>query len=73
VTESDLLGRLVEGRATLDSAVAEVMFRNVHTVHADDSAATLLELFTTGHVGLVLDGRTARCRGSSRRWTSWIT
>ncbi len=54
VTESDLLSRLVEQRATLDSAVAEVMFRNVHTVHADDSAGSLLELFSTGHVGLVL-------------------
>ncbi|MHC4378987.1 MAG: CBS domain-containing protein, partial [Planctomycetota bacterium] len=32
VTESDLLGRLVEGRATLSSAVAEVMFRTVATV-----------------------------------------
>jgi CBS domain-containing protein len=29
VTESDLLGKLVEGRASLSSTVAEVMFRNV--------------------------------------------
>jgi len=55
VTESDLLGRLVEQRATLESAVAEVMFRNVHTVHSDDSAGSLIELFGSGHVGLVID------------------
>ena len=40
ITESDLLSKLVEGHATLASAVAEVMFRNVRTVHLNDDAGT---------------------------------
>ncbi len=55
VTESDLLGRLVEGNATLSSAVAEVMFRNVRTVHASEDAGALTELFQHGLAGLVVD------------------
>jgi cystathionine beta-synthase len=55
VTESDLLGKLVDGRASLASAVAEVMFRNVVTIHADEDASGLLELFAKGLVGLVVD------------------
>jgi cystathionine beta-synthase len=55
VTESDLLGKLVDGRASLSSAVAEVMFRNVTTVHVDEDSSTLLEFFTQGLVGLVVD------------------
>jgi cystathionine beta-synthase len=55
VTESDLLGRLVEKRATLTSAVAEVMFRNVATVHVHDDAGRLTRLFAEGLVGLVID------------------
>ena len=45
VTESDLLGKLVDGRATQESAVAEVMFRNVTTVHVDEDAGVLTDLF----------------------------
>jgi cystathionine beta-synthase len=55
VTESDLLGKLVDGRASLSSAVAEVMFRNVTTVHVDEDSSTLLDLFAQGLVGLVVD------------------
>ncbi|MEO0660184.1 MAG: cystathionine beta-synthase [Planctomycetota bacterium] len=55
VTESDLLGRIVDGRAALDSAIAEVMFRNVATVHENDDTKALLELFETGNVGVVVD------------------
>lgn len=55
VTESDLLAKLVEGRASLESAVAEVMFRNVTTVNAAADAGELLELFSKGMVGLVVD------------------
>ena len=55
VTESDLLGRIVDGRASLDGSVAEVMFRKVHTVHQNDSAKVLLDLFTEGSVGVVVD------------------
>ncbi|MFN0243283.1 MAG: cystathionine beta-synthase [Planctomycetota bacterium] len=55
ITESDLLAKLVDGRATLASAVAEVMFRNVQTVHVNDDASRLLEVFSKGLAGLVLD------------------
>jgi cystathionine beta-synthase len=55
VTESDLLAKLVDGRASLASAVAEVMFRNVATVHVRDDSSRLLELFGEGLVGLVVD------------------
>jgi cystathionine beta-synthase len=55
VTESDLLAKLVDGRASLASAVAEVMFRNVHTIRAREDASKLLEIFSEGLVGLVVD------------------
>jgi cystathionine beta-synthase len=55
VTEHDLLGRLVEGHATLSSAVAEVMFRSVNTVHCDQDAGCLLEIFARNEIGLVVD------------------
>ena len=55
ITESDLLARLVEGRAALSSSVAEVMFRNVITINKGDDAGTLTELFAAGNVGLVVD------------------
>jgi cystathionine beta-synthase len=55
VTESDLLGRLVEGNANLSSAVAEVMFRNVSTVNVQDDAGVLGKLFADGLVALVVD------------------
>ena len=55
VTESDLLEKLVDGRASLRSAVAEVMFRRVTTVRTSDDAVGLLELFAKGMVGLVLE------------------
>ena len=55
VTESDILGRIVEGQTTLSSAVAEVMMRNVDTISLRDEAAKLLELFARDEVGLVVD------------------
>jgi cystathionine beta-synthase len=55
VTESDLLGKLVEGRASLSSAIAEVMFRKVRTVHENDDAGSLTKFFTDGLAGLVVD------------------
>ena len=55
VTESDLLAKLVDGRASLASAVAEVMFRNVRTIRARDDASRLLQIFSEGLVGLVVD------------------
>jgi cystathionine beta-synthase len=55
VTESDLLGRLVEGRATLSSAVAEVMFRTVATVKTSDDAGSLRNVFADGLVAVVVN------------------
>jgi cystathionine beta-synthase len=55
VTESDVLGKIVEGRASLDSKVAEVMFRRVDTVQGRQDARDLLPLFAKDEVGLVLD------------------
>ena len=55
VTESDLLAKLVDGRASLSSAVAEVMFRNVKTLTASEDAGKLLEVFAAGMVGIVVD------------------
>jgi cystathionine beta-synthase len=55
VTESDVLGKLVDGRATLDSKVAEVMFRNVRTVQESDDAGLLTSIFADGFIALVTD------------------
>ena len=55
VTESDLLGKLVEGRASLSSSIAEVMFRKVRTVSEADDAGSLTKLFAEGMVALVVD------------------
>lgn len=55
VTESDLLGRIVENQATLGTTVAEVMFRRVDTVHVSEGASALLDMFAREEVGLVMD------------------
>ena len=54
ITESDLLARMVEGNASLASAVAEVMFRKVHTVHENQDAGEMLAIFGRGEVGIVV-------------------
>ena len=55
VTESDLLGRLVEGQCKLDSTMAEVMFRRVNTVRLTQYASDLLEIFAREEAGVVVD------------------
>jgi cystathionine beta-synthase len=55
VTESDLLRTLLEGHARPDGAVAEVMFRNVETVHVGEDAGVLTDLFARGLVAVVVD------------------
>ena len=55
ITESDLLGKLVEGRASLSSSVAEVMFRKVRTINERDDASGLTQMFAEGLAGLVVD------------------
>ena len=54
VTESDLLGRIVEGDADLSSSIAEVMFRKVDIVNVSSEASALLDLFARNAVGLVV-------------------
>ena len=46
---------MVEGRANLSNTVAEVMFRDVETVHVNDDASVLTDLFARDLVGLVVD------------------
>ena len=55
VTESDLLSRLVEGNASLASAVAEVMFRKVDTLAEHADAGNLLALFAKDEVGVIVN------------------
>lgn len=55
LAESDVLGKLVEGRASLESKVAEVMFRNVRTIGESDDASVLSRLFAEGLVAVVVD------------------
>ena len=55
LTESDVLAKMVDGSAALSSAVAEVMIRNVDTVHEGEDARCLTRMFAEGFVGLVVD------------------
>ncbi|MGF1511797.1 MAG: cystathionine beta-synthase [Myxococcota bacterium] len=59
VTESDLLGKLVEGHANLSTSIAEVMFRRCDTVRPDQPAKALLELFANDEAGIVVDNEGA--------------
>jgi cystathionine beta-synthase len=54
ITETDLLGLLVHGRAR-ETAIAEVMVRKVSTVAPHDSAGRLVEIFEQGEVAIVVD------------------
>ncbi len=62
LTEADVLGRLVENHISMASTVAEVMFRNVDSVHESEDARALSQLFADGKVGLVVDDE-MRLRG----------
>jgi len=53
--ETDILARLVEGRATLESKVADAMLCDVRTVHETDDAGDLTALFAEGLIGIVVD------------------
>jgi cystathionine beta-synthase len=55
ITEYDVLHQLVSGRASRDSAVAEVMVRRVSTVALHDSAGELPNIFERGEVAIVVD------------------
>jgi cystathionine beta-synthase len=57
VTETDVLTRLVEGRATPTTTLAEVMVRDVTTIGQDQPAKRLTELFARDLAGLVVDAQ----------------
>jgi len=56
LTESDVLHVMLDGHATADSALAEVMHRRVSTVADHAPASMLPEIFERGEVALVVDG-----------------
>ena len=62
VTETDLLGRLVDGQASMSTRVGEVMFRRPDVVTVQQPTSKLLELFAKDEVGIVLD-ETGRLAG----------
>ena len=55
VSESDLLAKLVEGHADLETRVAEVMLRDIETVSEDEDARVLTRLFGRNRIALVVD------------------
>ncbi len=55
LTESDVLHRLVSGRATRATLVAEVVVRQVSTVTMHASSSELPRIFERGEVAIVLD------------------
>ncbi|MDH3590988.1 MAG: cystathionine beta-synthase [Planctomycetota bacterium] len=55
IGESDVLSRIVHGHAALTDTVAEAMMRDPHTVHVDDDAKVLTDVFAQGYVGVVVD------------------
>ncbi len=59
LTESDVLRRLVSGRATRATLVAEVMVRQVSTVTMHANSSELPRIFERGEVAIVLDDNKA--------------
>jgi cystathionine beta-synthase len=55
LTESDVLLHLVEGRATGDTKVAEVMVRRVSTISMHAGSGELPRIFERGEVAIVVD------------------
>ena len=55
LTESDVLHYLVNGRATAETSVAEVMERKVSTISLHASSSELPRVFERGEVALVVD------------------
>ena len=54
LTETDVLSTLVTGRATVETAVAEVMVRRVSSVAMDTEASELTAIFERGEVAIVV-------------------
>ena len=55
LTEADVLHVVVEGRASNDSSIAEVMVRDVNTVELHQPTGSLPEIFDRGEVAIVVD------------------
>jgi len=55
IAESDVLSRIVHGKAKLTDTVAEAMMRNPRKVHMDDDARVLTDVFAEGFIGVVVD------------------
>ena len=55
LTETDVLHVMLDGHATADTALAELMHRQVSTVGEHAPAALLPEIFERGEVALVVD------------------
>jgi cystathionine beta-synthase len=55
LTEADLLHAMVEGNASGESSIAEVMERRVNTITPDADAVELTRVFERGEVALVVD------------------
>ena len=55
LTESDVLHHLVDGRATGDTSVAEIMVRNVARVSLHTPSSVLPPMFDRGEVAIVVD------------------
>jgi cystathionine beta-synthase len=53
--ETDVLTRIVHGHTAMQDTVAEAMFREVKTVHLDDDASVLTQVFADGLIGVVVD------------------
>jgi cystathionine beta-synthase len=54
LTETDVLHHLVEGRATRDTSVVEVMVRRVSTISLQASASELPQIFERGEVAIAV-------------------
>ena len=55
LTETDVLQSLVDGRATGDTSVAEVMVRTVSTVSPHAASSELTRIFERGEVAVIVD------------------
>lgn len=55
LTETDVLHVVVDGRASSETAIAEVMQRKVSTVSLHTSASELPTIFDRGEVAIVVD------------------
>jgi len=59
IAESDVLSRIVAGHTSMDNVVAEAMLRDACTVHIDDGAGTLTDVFARGFIGVVVNDDSA--------------